>query len=364
MSSWHHNDLTSRTGAPDAPIFSGDPFGYVFAAQGTQHVIYRSGDGHIHELWWGADGWHHNDLTSLTAAPVAASDPSGYVFAAQGTQHVIYRSLDGHLHELWSDADGWHYGVVTGPTAQSKPSGYMFDAQGTQHVVYLGGNRHMHELWWGTDNSVHHDDLTSASGAPDALGGDPSGYVFAAEGTQHVIYNVYENGGHLIELWWGADNRVHQGDLTSVSGAPNATSNPSGYVFVAQGTQHVVYRGVDGHVHELLWGTDPGVHHNDLTSLTGAPNALQSDPSERHFLGHPSAYVFDATQHVVYRGVDDHIHELWWAADVWHHNDLTVAAGGSPSPAGNPSGYLFAAQGTQHVVYLGHDRHIHELWWG
>jgi hypothetical protein len=26
--------------------------GYLFNAQGTQHVVFR-GDSHIHELWWG-----------------------------------------------------------------------------------------------------------------------------------------------------------------------------------------------------------------------------------------------------------------------------------------------------------------------
>jgi len=47
---WHDGDLTSVTGAPGA---AGDPSGYVFDAQGTQHVVYRAGNGHIHEMWWG-----------------------------------------------------------------------------------------------------------------------------------------------------------------------------------------------------------------------------------------------------------------------------------------------------------------------
>jgi hypothetical protein len=69
---WGHGDLTAATGAPGA---AGDPSGYVFDAQGTQHVNYRSRDGHVHELWWGAQGgWAHGDLTS---------------------QHVIYRGSDG-----------------------------------------------------------------------------------------------------------------------------------------------------------------------------------------------------------------------------------------------------------------------------
>jgi hypothetical protein len=35
------------------------------------------------------------------------------------------------------------------PGALSDLAGYVFDAQGTQHVVYIGPNDHVYELWWG-----------------------------------------------------------------------------------------------------------------------------------------------------------------------------------------------------------------------
>jgi hypothetical protein len=74
----------------------------MFDAQGTQHVVYRAGDGHIHELWWSAGaGWAHADLSGGAGAPNAAGDPDGYMFDAQGTQHVVCRIGDGHIHELW-----------------------------------------------------------------------------------------------------------------------------------------------------------------------------------------------------------------------------------------------------------------------
>jgi hypothetical protein len=68
------------------------------------------------------------------------------------------------------------------------------------------------------------------------------------------------------------------------------------------------------------------------------------------------------TQHVDYRGSDNHIHELWWDSNSWHHANLTAGAG-APTSAGPPVGYVFDAQGTQHVDYRGPDSHIHELWW-
>jgi hypothetical protein len=369
MSSWHHGDLTGAAGAPSA---AGYPSGYGFDSQGTQHVVHIGFDHHIHELWWRVtDGWHHHDLTKASRAPDAGSDPSGYVFAAEGTQHVIYRDNgdedNGHIYELsWGADQSVNHTDLTkaskAPAALlgTRPSGYVFDADGTQHVIYRAGpiatNDHIYELSWGADPGVNHTDLIKASGAPDATqnNNSPCGYVFAAQGTQHVVY-ISTNGG-IHELWWGADPGVNHTDLTGASGAFAAFSNPSGYVFAAEGTQHVVYNSGDGHIQELWWRADGRVHHNDLTSATDATRAA----------GDPSGYVFAAqgTQHVVYCGVDSHIHELWWrASDGWHHNDLTAATRG-PDARGTPSGYVFAAQGTQHVVYLGNDRHIHELWWG
>ena len=88
-----------RRGAPAA---AGNPAGYMFDAQGTQHVVYRGSGSHVHELWWNSSGWHQNDLTNAAGgAPAAASDPAGYMFNAQNTQHVVYRGSDNHIHELW-----------------------------------------------------------------------------------------------------------------------------------------------------------------------------------------------------------------------------------------------------------------------
>jgi hypothetical protein len=278
------------------------------------------------------------------------------MFPAQGTQHVNYRGPDNHIHELWWDNNGCHHNDLTAaaggaPVAAGDPRGYMFDIQGTQHINYRGPDNHIHELWW-DGNGWHHNDLTAAAaGAPTALG-EPFGYIFAAQGTQHVNYRGPDN--HIHELWW--DNQGwHHNDLTATAaGAPNAIGDPYGYVFAAQGTQHINYRGTDNHVHELWWDNQ-GWHHNDLTAAATAPNTA----------GDPFGYMYDSqgTQHVNYLGTDGHIHQLWWDNNGWHHKDLTVAAAGAPNSAGDPHGYVVDAQNTQHVHYRGTDGHLHELWW-
>jgi len=72
------------------------------------------------------------------------------------------------------------------------------------------GDGHIHELWW-DNNGWRHNDLTAATGAPLANGfgqplGEydyPMGYGFVAQGTQHVIYRATDS--HIIELYWTPD---------------------------------------------------------------------------------------------------------------------------------------------------------------
>jgi len=74
-------------------------------------------------------------------------------FATQGTQHVFYQDTGGIIQELWWDGDGWHFSDIStaarAPRSQTPPAAYMFDQQGTQHVIYEGyDDGHMYELWW------------------------------------------------------------------------------------------------------------------------------------------------------------------------------------------------------------------------
>ena len=263
----------------DIPQVVGKPAGYVNDATGTQHVMYR-GDADfnvINEVRWDGTGLHYTNLNLAaggTPAGVAtgSGDPAAYVFRAQGTEHVVYRGFDNHVHELRKDASGWHHGDLTAltgaPAAAGDPAGYVFDAQGTQHVMYRSGDGHVHELWWDATNGWGSGDLTAVTGAPTAAG-DPAAYVFDAEGSQHVIYRA--GNGHLYELWWTATQGWNQGDLTAAAGSPPAAGDPGAYEFRAEGTQHVVYHTADGHMHEMWWRPGPGNHDGDLTIAARPP---------------------------------------------------------------------------------------------
>jgi hypothetical protein len=353
---WVHKDLAVLTGAPAA---MSDPAAYQFTPFPTKHAVYRDGAGHIVELWWDAvNGWGAGDLSSATGAPPATGNSAGYQFLSEPTQHVVYRGADQHIYELWWDsAGGWGNGNLTATVgtalAAGDPWGYAFEATGTQHVVYRGVDSHIYELWWDAVNGCGGGSLTSETGAPLAAG-DPTGYVLAVDATQHVVYRGVD--GHIHELWWDATNGWGGGDLTDVTGETVPAGDPSGYSFEATGTQHVVYRGIDDHIHELWWDAANGWGGGDLCAETGAPPAV----------GDPFGYMFDAqgTQHVVYRDAAGHVIELWWdVASGWSVGDLT-AVSGAPPAAGDPAGFAFAPRSTQHVFYRETDGHVHELRWG
>ena len=96
----------------------------MFDTEGSQHVIYRAGNRHLYELWWTATlGWNQGDLTAAAGSPPAAGDPGAYEFRAEGTQHVVYRTADGHLHEMWwRPGPGNHDGDLTIAARPPKPN--------------------------------------------------------------------------------------------------------------------------------------------------------------------------------------------------------------------------------------------------
>ena len=358
---WNVNDLTARTLGPLATF---RVFGYVFAMDASQHVVFQGfspaagGDGHVHELFRHPGGWHLNDLTNAASAPLVTLFPTGYDFSNNGGQHVVYQGFipgqgdDGHIHELyWNSDDGWQHNDLTNaaraPLAINTPVGHQFNGQ---RVFYEGGDLHIHGLEWNGDG-WHHTDLSAATGASSIAVGPPTAYVFGAQVTDHVLY--LGTDANIHELWWNSGG-WHHNNLSLSAGGPPAADVAAGFVSNTAFTQHVAYRGTDGHVHGLQWTTS-GWTHADLTAATGAPPAAS---------GTPTGYVvdFEQTLHFDYTGTDGHVHELWHDGSGWHHSDLTAATGAPPAIS-DPSGYYLGSERTQHVFYISSDHHVVELWW-
>jgi fucose-binding lectin len=212
--------------------------------------------------------------------------------------------------------------------------------------------------------SWSHLDLTAMFGGTLA-GGGVYGYAPNSGTSECLVYNAVTEGTiHELEFdgtQWSDHN------LSELSGADGIAlgtpaNPPVAYAFSGQQTQHVIYvadhsqQSSDLRVQEL-WRDASGWHHHDLTTDISAPVPSRASAA---------AYLFGSqgTQHVVYVGTDCHVHELWWDSDGWHHHDLTLASGAPLArPGTSPAGYVAPARGTQHVDYIGTDGQMHEVRW-
>ncbi len=146
------DDLSGVAGTPAA---AGDPFAWFTPADDTHRIVYRAANGHIHELSWpNVAPVRGRDLTALSGAPPAAGNVSGGYNPADNTQHVIFRSGDGKLHELWhflGEAAVHHQDLTaaySAPPAADRPVYYSSPRAPNQHVAYRGTNGHIYELLW------------------------------------------------------------------------------------------------------------------------------------------------------------------------------------------------------------------------
>jgi hypothetical protein len=128
--------------------------------------------------------------------------------------------------------------------------------------------------------------------------------------------------------------------------APAADSEPSAY---AQQKRHIVYRGRDAELHELWF--EAGWNHTNLsTSAAAATNPV----------GNPYGYFLGAVQHVVYRDVNARVYELYPIGNDWKKTELSSVEGVSLAKS-DP--YAYTHFDSQHVIYLGEDDDLYELWW-
>ncbi len=297
-------DLTANAGAPSA---SGNPFGYVDTRRNTVILLYRGGDGTVRSLYWSTGSVGHDNLGGTARAPKADSDPVGYYTAGADLNHVIYRTSDGHLHELWwaGVAPVAHGGDLTvaanAPSAVGQPSAFV-NGSGDNIVVYRSNDRHIRSLYW-LSRPVGHDDLSGFAGTPPAAA-DPVAYYTPHDDTHQVVYPG--NDGHLWELYWPGVAPVVGWDLTAHAGGPAAVGTPAAYYSAGTNTKHVIYRSADGRLHEIWWTPGGGTPaHVDLTQTYGAPPGADR----------PAAFTVEGpnTQHVAYRGRDNHIYEVLWS---------------------------------------------------
>jgi hypothetical protein len=179
---------------------------------------------------------------------------------------------------------------------------------------------------------------------------------------RHIIQSA--DGNKILNWLSGrmeqADGLAAPRDLTTTFNAPPMFGKSASNILFDEFVFYVGFTpgiGPNGLIHQLRLQNDVW-HHKELTSAAGAPRAFFA----------LNAYVHNAseTQHVVYLGLNDQgvldnqVHELVAdSSNDWHHNNLTGATGATLALT-TPTGYEF--HGIQHIVYQGVDSHILELW--
>jgi hypothetical protein len=308
--------------------------------------------------------WNLVDITDRTGfQPAATTQTRPLGFAYNGTQRLYFRGNDNHIHELvntnplnpsWTHND---LTMITGALANATayPVGYTFHTQNTAHVFYRGEDDHIYELYL-DGSSWNWNDLTNAAKAPLAVptpaGNGLCACAWESKNTQHVVYIGQDN--HLNELLWNGSWQWT--DLTvNATGSqvpPAAGNDPSVYVWEGNGTEHVVFQGSDDTIHELWY--DSSWHHNAFSS---------SFPGQVTVGQTPVGYAFESnnTEHIVFNegSGTGHIMELYYD-EQWHLNDLNALTGTVRASA-ILSGYVWP-QNTEHVVYTD-GVHIRELYW-
>jgi hypothetical protein len=324
-----------RTASAVGPTVVGRPSPVLFG--GTQQVFARSATGDLVQFAQdGANGraWNAYDLTEASGGPGIGTDPSAVVTAGGGLT-ALATTASGDLEEFTNDNLGgrlWNaldiskqtnVAVVGDVSVVATASGLAVFAQavGGDLVEFIGAGTGGRS--WTTV------DLTQGSGGP-TISGSPNAVLYGA--STHVY--AVSAGAHLFEFdndgLWGRLWNAY--DLTSASGGPDVSGQPSPVVYGA--TVHVDVN-ASGQLFEFdndgaggrLWNA------YDLTSITHGPT-ISGSPSAVRFVG---PYV-----EVYARGpggdMENYVND-GAGGRLWNPYDLTQATGG-PVLGGDPAGLV------------------------
>jgi Bacterial Ig domain/FG-GAP-like repeat len=233
--------------------------------------------------------------------------------------------------------------VRVGQHVAGRPQAYI-KTDGTDAIVVRSDDQHLLEISNGLAQ-----DITERSFAPTRIASEPWGFA-RSDDFNSIIYRGTDN--HVYEIFsaWFSP-RIHYGDLTFYATGTDAIGNPTGYV-KGDGTNAMVHRGIDNHLHEIELFEGRYWRSNDLTLGSGFRSTLAGDPV---------AYVPPAgIAAVVFRATDGHIHEIRLENSVWVDSNISIASGELVSAVADPSVFV-RSDGKISVLYVANDGQLHAL---
>jgi GH25 family lysozyme M1 (1,4-beta-N-acetylmuramidase) len=292
-------------------------------------IVYGEPDGRVHLLEYLSGRWVDDIANNISAnisgtLPLAVGDPTA---VGLGNEQVIaYRSVDGRVHALMrniaSPNASWQVVDITGISgidAFGDPCVLVF--QNAIHLVYWGENdTQVHVSCvngrWQAESFVDQ----AAGNAPSRISGSAASYVH--QNAFHVVSRS-RDAGHLFDFT--APNAAPL-DLTAAShdanghAPPAATYRPATYTRRGQAPR-IAFRALRGHIWQIERDT---LNATNLSAAANAPNAA----------GSPTAVAAD-TVHILYRGIDGRINEIFDDGGAWRTRQVCSAAAAS-----DPTAYI------------------------
>lgn len=408
MAPWVPTDLNESAGTGFLSQFG--VAGYEYPSDHTKHVIFQDNNEQIHELYCGLDGkWHHTNLSqdaSGSPPPIDQTTLTAYLDSdvnGNQYQHVIYAARRGQ--ELWEIY--WQSGdknttnltqsipIAALPRGLNllAPEGHGFGQQQNfkQNVFFLNQSFVCQFIRFDDGDGVDYWGFQKLSETAQAIGTFEANWrnavfapffgptAFLTGSTTNVVYTPQPEGtlvsrpiillqGQIIPNVDSQSWTIQS--LSNASAAVDAAGAPIGGAITPR-LQAVHYCGSDGNLRQIHWfGEDPSntiINHYNLNNVAKPSGAPQVLPFSR-----PNSYVFppDQSTHVIYHGVDGHMHELTSTNGLdWTWLDMSVDAGltddqapfGTETQLPHKAAFVFTEQLTEHVVFTSVKNHVIEL---
>lgn len=302
----------------------------TLSAADTKQVYYVDQHGDLQEMLCDVGaGWR--DPRNLSAEhdaphPAVPAALTAFAWNGGGTRQALYVGVDNHIHEIalpfplareLPQAGSLHTDLTVDSGGKAPPyagggiAGYSTGQTiDWKQVVYADTKGQIHELFrkpgdphWQHAN-LHALAKTAGPGIH-PLYGPPSSkvalaaYFWEPEQSKVVVYT--SDGGDIHQFastpaGWRHDNvtasaKPEPGSTGLFSSTvPKCLGPLAAYAWPAHGTQHILYRGDDGGMHELSRGVEGQWHHRSV-----APPGMP-EPGFEFFAG----FAWDGTQQVIF----------------------------------------------------------------
>jgi hypothetical protein len=270
---------------------------------------------------------------------------------------LAYRDAgSGHIHTAyWLGSSSGHEnlsGSAGAPPAAGNPAALFVPDTATHHVIYRSGDGHLHVVWWQGGDPAGHDDITALSAAPKAVG-DVSPYYATSSREHYMVYRGTD--GHVHDIHWRVETPAQHENLSGVAGTPLAAGDPVAYHIPQLDLHQFTYLAVDGRLYEIYCFGAQAVQGWDLLLAAGAPDAVvNSDPVAYY-------HAPTNTKHVIYRGANDHLYDLQWVPNVSNPRRVDLTLMGLADRSASKPAACVALGNDQSVVYRSADNQIHEI---